>query len=319
MKTIKTFQLFHMNSQMFRSLALAAGVALAIGQDLIASDLKGLGFSTPEDAVTALQQALSAKDRDRLQAIFGPDLQDLVNPDSIQAANEFAMAATAINESHRLVNAGDGRMTLEYGNEKNSFPVPIVKKDGKWFFDTAAGQEELFNRRIGRNELDVLEIIRTYVQAQREYASADRDEDEVLEYAQKFGSAPGKRDGLYWPRNLDGTTSPLGPLVAEAETAGYTRKQGDERRPFHGYYFRILTRQGKHAPGGGYDYVINGNMIGGFALVAWPAEYDETGIMTFIVNQQGRVYQKDMGENTGKIATKMNSYDPDSSWHLSAD
>lgn len=319
MKTNKIFQQFRMNSQMLRLLVLVASFVLATAQESIASDLKGQGFASPEDAVTALQKALSAKDRAGLKTIFGPDLTELVNPDLVQATNEFVTAATAINESHRVVDAGDGRMTLEYGNDKSSFPVPIVKKDGQWFFDTVAGKEELFNRRIGRNELAVLDIIRTYVQAQREYASADRDDDEVLEYAQKFGSSPGKRDGLYWPRSLDGTVSPLGPLVAEAERAGYTKKQSDERIPFNGYYFRILTRQGKHAPGGAYDYVVNGNMIGGFALVAWPAEYDETGIMTFIVNQQGRVYQKDLGENSPKIATKMSSYDPDSSWHISAD
>jgi hypothetical protein len=175
------------------------------------------------------------------------------------------------------------------------------------------------NRRIGRNELAVLDVIRTYVEAQREYASADRDGDEVLEYAQKIASIEGAKDGLYWPPDLDGTLSPLGPLVAEAQAAGYRKDADSGPQPFHGYYFRILTRQGKHAPGGAYDYIIHGNMIGGFALVAWPAEYDGSGVMTFIVNQQGRVYQKDLGSRTGKIAASMKTYDPDETWCSSPD
>jgi hypothetical protein len=164
----------------------------------------------------------------------------------------------------------------------------------------------------------VLEAVRTYVDAQREYAGRDRDNDQVLEYAQKVGSTEGTKDGLYWPLDLDGTMSPLGPLVADAQAVGY-RNPSHAPQPFHGYYFRILTRQGKHAPGGAYDYIINKNMIGGFALVAWPAEYDETGVMTFIVNQQGRVFQKDLGSRTGKIAESMKSYDPDDTWRPSPD
>jgi hypothetical protein len=299
------------------SFLLFAGLALAISQ-ATASELGGLAFGTPEEAVKALQQALAAKDVTRLRAIFGPELEDIVNPDSVQATNEFVAVATAMDESNRLVPAGDGQMELEYGKDKSMFPVPLVKNSGRWFFDTAAGKEEIINRRIGRNELEVLDVVRTYVQAQREYASADRDNDEVLEYAQKFGSTPGKKDGLFW-RDVDGTLSPLGPLVAEAEAEGYSKKTSTEREPFHGYYFRILTRQGSHAPGGAYDYIINGNMIAGFALVAWPAEYDETGVMTFIVNQQGRVYQKDLGKNTSKLVDSMKAYDPDSSWSISKD
>jgi hypothetical protein len=159
--------------------------------------------------------------------------------------------------------------------------------------------------------------VRAYVEAQREYASKDRDGDDVLEYAQKFGSTAGNKDGLYWPADLDGEISPLGPLVAEAQEKGYGRKlreEGAAPQPFHGYFFQVLMRQGKSAPGGKYDYIINGNMIGGFALVAWPAEYGESGIMTFIVNQQGRVYQKDLGPKTAKTAAGMKSYDPDKSW-----
>jgi hypothetical protein len=208
------------------------------------------------------------------------------------------------------------------GTNSWPFAIPIVQRDGRWFFDTDAGKEELLNRRIGRNELEVLQAMRAYVDAQREYASFDRDGDEVLEYAQRLASSPGTKDGLYWPPDLDGEISPLGPLVAHAQASGYFGDTPIDKfspQPFHGYLFKILTRQGKHAPGGKYDYVINGNMIGGFALVAWPAEYGDSGIMTFIVNQLGRVYQKDLGANTSKIGRKMSAYDPDDSWHISTD
>jgi hypothetical protein len=197
-----------------------------------------------------------------------------------------------------------------------------VKREGQWYFDTEGGKEELLNRRIGRNELAVLQTVRAYVDAQREYAMKDRDGDEVLEYAQKFRSSPGRKDGLYWPADLDGEISPLGPFVAEAQEQGYgrrSREEGDDPQPFHGYYFKILTRQGRHAPGGKYDYLINGNMIGGFAMVAWPAEYGESGIMSFIVNQQGRVYQQDLGARTPTIVRRMKEYDCGPGWQASPD
>jgi hypothetical protein len=212
---------------------------------------------------------------------------------------------------------------LELGYDLWPFPIPIVKKDGGWFFDTSVGKDELLNRRIGKNELATLPVMRAYVDAQREYASADRDDSEVLKYAQRLVSSPGKHDGLYWPPESDEDESPLGPLVAFAQVEGYSPEMREEdeveRGPYHGYYFKILTRQGKHAPGGKYNYVINGNMIGGFALVAWPAAYGDSGIMTFIVNQRGRVYQKDLGPRTSKIARKRSEYDPDPSWKVSPD
>ena len=244
-----------------------------------------------------------------------------MNPDAVQAANEFAAFAAAFAETNRLVRESDTRRVLELGNDPWPFPVPIVRKDGHWFFDTAAGKDELLNRRIGRNELETLKVVRAYVQAQREYASRDRDGDGVLEYAQNFLSTPGNKDGLYWSPEPDGEISPLGPLVAAAQAEGYRKSTGEKSapQPFHGYLFKILTRQGKHASGAKYDYVINGNMIGGFALVAWPAGYGETGIMTFIVNQQGRVYQKDLGPQTGKTAGTMKAYDPDKTWTVSPD
>ena len=257
-----------------------------------------------------------------LRAIFGPAAADLQNPDRVQATNEFNAFTAALNATNRLVHESDTKCVLEVGTNSWPFPVPIVKKDGRWFFDTEAGKEEILSRRIGKNELAMLGVMRAYVDAQREYASRDRNGDEVLEYAQRIASTPGTKDGLYWPPDLDGEISPLGPLVADAQERGIqhgSKGQETTRQPFHGYFFKILTRQGKHAPGGKYDYIINGHMIGGFALVAWPAEYGESGIMTFIVNQQGRVYQKDLGPKTGKLAPAMKVYDPDPSWTVSPD
>src|SRR5262245_10997039 len=279
-------------------------------------------FSNPQEAVSALGQAANTANRPALMALFGPTSEELVNPDRIQGDREMATFAAAFNATNRLVRESDTRMVLEVGTNNWPFPIPLVKVASGWQFDTRAGLEELLNRRIGRNELEVLGVMRAYVDAQREYASKDRDGDEVLEYAQKAVSSPGQTDGLYWPPDLNGEISPLGPWVADAQSEGYFRKLSatdSGPQPFHGYLFKILTRQGKHAPGGKYDYIINGNMIGGFALVAWPAEYGDSGVMTFIVNQQGRVYQKDLGENTAKIAQKMKAYDPEPGWRVSAD
>jgi hypothetical protein len=279
-------------------------------------------FASPQEAVSALETAVNTTNRAEFAALFGADAEKLVNPDTVQGAKELAEFARAFNVTNRLAPETDVRMTLEVGTENWPFPIPLKKTTNGWCFDTAAGLEELINRRIGRNELDVLRAVRAYVDAQREYASRDRDNDGVLEYAQKFISSPSLTDGLYWSPQLNGEISPLGPLVAFAQGEGYFKKgveAGEGPRPFHGYLFKILERQGKHAAGGKYDYVINGNMIGGFALVAWPVEYGESGIMTFMVNQQGRVFQKDLGNASGKVAGKMTSYDPDPTWHVSTD
>jgi hypothetical protein len=281
----------------------------------------GQTFATPEEAVSALVQATIAQGG-ALRAIFGPGAAEVQNPDRVQATNEFNTFLSALNATNRLAHVSDTKCVLEVGTNFWPFPVPIVKQGGRWFFDTDAGMEEILSRRIGKNELAALQAVRAYVDAQREYASRDRNGDEVLEYAQRIGSTPGTKDGLFWSPDLDGEISPLGPLVADAQGAGYDMKgkgSATSREPFHGYFFKILNRQGKHAPGGKYDYVINGHMIGGFALVAWPAEYGESGIMTFIVNQQGRVYQRDLGPKTGKLAMAMKAYDPDSGWSVSPD
>jgi hypothetical protein len=300
-----------------------AGLALALLWPAPASAADtGKTFSTPQEAVAALAAAATAKDSQALRALFGLVADELVATDKVQATNEMDRFAASFQETNRLVSTGETNCVLEVGLNHWPFPIPLVKKDGRWSFDTEAGKEELLNRHIGRNELEALQTMRAYVEAQRQYASRDRNGDEVLEYAQRLISSPGAKDGLYWSPDLDGEISPFGPLVAQAQGEGYdlkSREENPEPEPFHGYFFRILTRQGKHAPGGKYDYIINGHMIGGFALVAWPARYGESGVMTFIVNQQGRVYQKDLGTKTAKLAAAMKAYDPDTSWSVSPD
>lgn len=298
-------------------------LALALGAPVVAGAVDtGQTFASPEEAVSALVKATTSESSSALRAIFGPAAAEFQNPDRVQATNEFNSFNAALTATNRLVHESDSKCVLEVGANFWPFPVPIVKRDGRWFFDSAAGEEEIQNRRIGKNELSTLETVRAYVDAQREYASRDRDGDDVRQYAQRIASTPGNKDGLYWPPELDGEMSPLGPMVADARGEGYklkTRVQDDTRVPFHGYLFKILTRQGKSAPGGRYDYIINGRMIGGFALVAWPAEYGQSRIMTFIVNQQGRVYQKDLGPKTAKLAETMKVYDPDQTWSISPD
>jgi hypothetical protein len=207
---------------------------------------------------------------------------------------------------------GDGSQTLIIGNDDWPFPIPLVNKGGKWQFDTKAGLDEILRRRIGRNELAAIQVSLAYVQAQNEYASLDPTGLGPHVYAQRIVSRPGKRDGLYWATAEGEQASPLGELAAEASAEGY--KTGNTPIPYYGYYYRILTRQGAHAPGGAYDYLAKGKMIGGFALVAYPAQYGNSGIMTFIVNQDGTVFQKDLGPQSDKLARKIEAFDPDSTW-----
>lgn len=298
---------------------LLTTTALWLGADFSASGAAiGKTFASPEDAVVALKKAVSSRDTNALAAIFGPAVEEIKSSDPVDAQNELTEFAEKLNASNHIAHASNDKFILEVGDDRYPFAIPIAQKGGSWFFDTEAGKEELINRRVGRNELEALKSVRAYVDAQRDYASKDRDGDEVLEYAQKIISTPGKQDGLYWPVEdaPNGDESPLGPVFADAQNEGYLKapRQDGERQPFHGYYFKILTEQSKHAPGGAYNYIINGNMIGGFALVAWPADYGDSGIMTFMVNQQGRVYQKDLGEETDEIVNNMKAYDPDQGW-----
>jgi hypothetical protein len=303
-------------SPLFAAMALWMAMALSTNGATI-----GKTFASPEDAVGALKKAVNNRDTNALAAIFGPAVEEIRSPDPVEAQNEVTEFAEKLNASNHIERADGGRYILEIGEDRYPFAIPIAQKGGSWYFDTEAGKEELVNRRVGRNELEALKSVRAYVDAQRDYASKDRDGDEVLEYAQKIISTPGKEDGLYWAADDDpnGEESPLGPVFAEAQNEGYLKgpRNENERQPFHGYFFKILTEQGKHAPGGAYNYIINGNMIGGFGLVAWPADYSDSGVMTFMVNQQGKVYQKDLGEKTDEIVKNMKAYDADPTWKLS--
>jgi len=275
-------------------------------------------FATPQQAVDALVQAAASYDLSSLEQILGPGSENiLTSGDTVRDKNNAAgFAAKARQKNEVTVNPKNPKLaTLSVGDDDWPLPIPLVQKSGKWSFDTKAGREEILRRRIGSNELDAIEICRGYVDAQREYAMEKRDNAEVNQYAQRVISSPGKHDGLVWWEPDGSLGGPVAEGIAKALQEGYS----DKSQPYHGYYFKILTRQGKHALGGKYNYVINGNMIGGFAMVAWPAEYGDSGVMTFIVNQQGRVYQKDLGPNTANAAKKMTEYDPDPTWKASSD
>jgi len=280
------------------------------------AEAKQKSFKSPEEAFRALVTAAKGNDTKELLAIFGPAGKELIS-----SGDEVADKAwrdhfvKAYEEMNKLVSETDTKVILHVGNGEWPYPVPVVKKGENWFFDTKAGKEEILNRRIGRNELNAIQVCLAYVDAQREYIKEDRDENKLLEYAQRLISREGEKNGLYWEAKEGEEPSPLGPLIAKAAAEGYTGKRPfGKRTPYHGYYYKILKAQGKNAPGGEYDYVVNGKMIGGFALVAYPAEYGDSGVMTFIVNQDGVVYEKNLGKDTEKIATAMKKFDPDKTW-----
>ena len=302
--------------------ALVAAVSLSLAPAR-ADDTNVIGrtFSSPEEAVSAMQTAANNHDTNALADIFGPGFADIRTSDPVEGQNELKEFADSFSVSNYLDHVADDRCILDTGTDRWPFPIPIVHGSTGWYFDTAAGKDELINRRVGRDELQAIKSMRVAAEAQREYASANHSGDEVLEFAQKLVSSPGKKDGLYWSPDIDGEISPLGPAFVAAQDEGYLKDVSSENspQPFHGYFFKLLTRQGKHAPGDAYNYIINGHMIGGFAFVAWPAQYGESGVMTFIINQQGRVYQKDLGPDTGRLVKKMKAYDPDSSWTVTTD
>jgi hypothetical protein len=276
-------------------------------------------FATPDDAIKALKTAATNKNTNALEVIFGPQLHDLLSPDPVQASNGLANLSLRVTQRVAPVKKSDSEFQLELGLDAWPFPIPLIKQDGQWMFDTDAGKEEILNRRIGRDELDTIRVCHAYAEAQRDYASEDHTGSGVLEYAQRLRSTPGQHDGLYWHAEPGEEVSPLGPLIAEARGEGYTHESKimtETQVPFHGYYFKVLTRQGRHAPAGKYDYIINGHMIGGFALVAWPAEWGNSGVMTFIINQQGKVYEKNLGPKTAATASTMTTYDPAPDWKL---
>jgi hypothetical protein len=272
-------------------------------------------FATPDAAVKVFVDAMKSHDIQRLNSILGPHGKNIVSSGDAIADKEVRERFVKLyDEKHTIEMEKDTKATLLIGDKDWPFPIPIVKGGQRWLFDTKAGKTEILNRRIGRNELAVIKVCEAYVDAQQEFAFMDTDGDGIFEYAQKFVSSPGKKDGLFWPTKEGEKPSPLGPFAAQAKKEGYSKSSPDKPQPYYGYFYRILKGQGKNAKGGDYDYLVKDNMIGGFALVAYPAQYGSTGVMTFIVNQEGIVYQKNLGKDTTKIAEAMQIFDPDKTW-----
>jgi hypothetical protein len=299
---------------------ISRGIALALCALLLASTAYAAQrtFASPEDAVAALAQAVKANDRAAMLAVLGPEAEKSIrSPDRVADRARADRFAATYDEKHAIVRDGDSRASLTLGSDDFPFAFPLVKTGERWRFDTTAGVDELNARRVGENELSVINVMLAIVDAQRDYASADRNRDGVREYARKFASAQGRHDGLYWPTKAGEPPSPLGSLMSTATAEGYKQKSGPT--PYHGYYFRMLTGQGPHAKGGALDYVVKGHMIGGFAVIAYPAQYAQTGVMTFIVNYDGVVYQKDLGPSTAEVARKITRYDPGDGWVAASD
>jgi hypothetical protein len=249
--------------------------------------------------------------------VIGPNSKRwLSSGDKVADAAGWRRFLAAYEKKHEIVKQGDAKAVLNAGDDDWSFPAPLIRKAGKWAFDAQAGNEEVLNRRIGRNELDTMQTLLAMVDAQREYASSDADGNGYNDYAARFMSSPGKKDGLYWPTKAGSPASPLGPLAARAVREGYgAQAKAGKPQPFHGYYYRMLTGQGKDAPGGAFDYLVKGRMFGGFAVVAYPASYGNSGVQTFIVNHDGVVYERDLGPGTVAEVAKMTRFNPGKGWN----
>ncbi|MEM7237173.1 MAG: DUF2950 domain-containing protein [Pseudomonadota bacterium] len=275
-------------------------------------------FDTPEAAVDAVMAALKAKDRDAVIAVFGADNEDVIlSGDVEQDREDWTRFAESYKEMNRIAVQTDGTARLYVGNGQWPFPISIVKADAGWRFDPASARDEILARRIGRNELDVIELLAGYVSVQSDYRRTDYDGDGVMEFAAHVISTQGTRDGLYWPDEDGAPESPIGDFVARASAEGYAVDGDDlDPEPYLGYYFHILTKQGPDAPGGELDYMINGNMVSGHAIIAAPADYGDTGIMTFIVGENGEVYEQDLGDDTLKKAAAIDAFNPGDGWEI---
>lgn len=270
-------------------------------------------FASPDDAAKALVEAANTDNREEMLAIFGPGSKDIIySEDVAQDKAAFAGFVTDYDVMHRLRKLENGNELLITGTDNKTFPIPLTRNaGGQWYFDTSAGKDEILARRIGKNEMAAIDICAAIADAQRQYFS--QAHDGMKQYAQKFISDEGKQNGLYWPSVEGQPKSPLGPVVAYATTQGYKVKPNDHR-PYWGYYFVMLDRQGQDAKGGAKNYIVNGKMTGGFAALAYPAQYGDSGIVTFIINQNGIAYQKDLGKTTGEVAAAMTEFDPDKTW-----
>jgi len=276
-------------------------------------------YPTPEAAASALVAAMKVNDTKALEAILGPGSRKLVQSgDAVADRAARARVVQAHGEASKISRQGDAKAILLVGKDDWPLPIPIVKAGEAWRFDAKQGEEEILNRRIGRNELSTVQAVLAYVDAQREYYLRNPAGDKLLHYARRIGSSPGKRDGLYFPTKAGEPPSPLGHLYAGARAAGYAKSDGSQPASYHGYRYRILTGQGPDAPGGAFDYRAQGRMIGGFALIAWPASYGVSGVMTFIVNHDGVVYEKDLGPDTAAAAAGIALFNPDATWKRTA-
>jgi len=279
------------------------------------ASVKQESFATPDDALKAVIDDLKSENLSGLVKIFGPGIEPILNSgDPVADQNARERFVASAEEQHHFDGSGD-TLTLVVGKDDWPFPIPLKKVNERWRFDTAAGKEEILDRRIGENELSTIQTMLAYVDAQGDYADFQRQRSGMPEYAQRILSSPGKMDGLYWPSAEGEPQSPLGPLVAAARAVGYRKSaKAEEPSPYHGYFYKVFTAQGPNAPGGAIDYIVNGRMIGGFGLVAWPARYGDSGVMTFMVNHDGVVYQKNLGPQTAKLAPAISRFDPDASW-----
>jgi hypothetical protein len=291
---------------------VAAVIFLCAAQVSYAANVKQKSFCSPEVAVNSLVTAVRANDTSEMMAILGPESKELIfSGDEAADKTGREKFIKAYDKTNDLRQESANKMVLVVGSDNWPMPIPLVKKGAAWIFDTKKGKQEILNRRIGRNELHVIDVLHAYIDAQHEYATKDCKGGGKVEFAQRLISTEGKHDGLYWETKEGEEESPLGPLVAQAAKEGYANP---ELQPFHGYYFKILKGQGKHANGGAYNYVVKGKMILGFAIVAYPAEYGNSGVMTFIVNQEGTIYQKNLGKNTKQKAEAMKLFNPDKTW-----
>ena len=294
-------------------LGLAVLMTFGLAESVFAAAPQQKTFASAEDAVKAAIAAARSNNDKEMLVIFGASAKELLfSGDAVADKRRRGEFLAAYDEKNRLDTKGDERILI-IGKQDWPFPIPVVKKGDSWIFDTEKGREEILNRRIGENELFTIQALLAVVDAQREYARKDRDRDALLEYAQKFISDAGKKNGLYWPAKAGEPQSPLGPIMTQGSSEGYQLKTGTPA-PYHGYYYRILMAQGKDAPGGAYSYLVKGKMIGGFAVVAYPAQYGNSGVMTFIVNHDGKVFQKNLGPNTAATAKGMKEYNPDKTW-----
>jgi hypothetical protein len=296
-------------------LIAVSGHATAADSKQKAAATKQKAFAAPEEAVKELMAAVKAHDTKAVRSLLGPGSREIVESgDAVADKAGRERFVKAYEEANKLEKSTDAKMVLSVGKDGWPFPIPLVKEAAGWRFDAKAGKEEILNRRIGRNELAVVQVLQAFVDAQREYYLRNPQRDKLLQYAQRIASTQGKRDGLYFPTKADEKPSPLGPLVDSARAGGYKKGEGGKPVAYHGYHYRILKGQGPDAKGGAYDYVVQGKMIGGFALIAWPATYENSGVMTFIVNHDGVVYEKDLGPGTATAVQKITKFNPDKSW-----